>query len=172
MGTLIDELLAFSKLGRQPMLKLTVNMNTLVREAVAEQVATLGNEAVAITIEDLPGVLGDRALLRQVWVNLISNAYKYVGKAAAPEVRIWATSEDATTTYHISDNGVGFDMRYARKLFGVFQRLHRGDEFPGTGVGLAIVMRVIKRHGGAIRADARLGEGATFSFELPNGGTT
>ena len=171
MGTLIDDLLAFSKLGRQPMLSSTVNMNTLVREAVNEQLAMAGNENVAVTIDDLPVVLGDRVLLRQVWVNLISNAFKYVGKEAAPEVRIWAKHEGTTTTYHVRDNGVGFDMRYAQKLFGVFQRLHRADDFPGTGVGLAIVMRVIKRHGGAIRADATLGEGATFSFDLPSGGS-
>jgi signal transduction histidine kinase len=171
MGTLIDDLLAFSKLGRQPMLSSTVNMNALVQDAVNEQRTTLGNEAVAVTIEDLPVVLGDRVLLRQVWVNLISNAFKYVGKEAAPAVRVWARREGTMTTYHVRDNGVGFDMRYAQKLFGVFQRLHRADEFPGTGVGLAIVMRVIKRHGGAIRADAILGQGATFSFDLPNGGT-
>jgi signal transduction histidine kinase len=172
MGNLIDDLLAFSKLGRQQIRSSTVNMNALVREAVAEQVSAAGNERVAVTIEDLPAVPGDRVLLRQVWVNLISNAFKYAGKKTAPEVHVWATCEDATTTYHVRDNGVGFDMRYAQKLFGVFQRLHRLDEFPGTGVGLAIVMRVIKRHGGAVRADARLGEGATFSFELPNGAAT
>jgi light-regulated signal transduction histidine kinase (bacteriophytochrome) len=171
MGSLIDDLLAFSKLGRQPMRSSTVNMNALVHEVVGEQTAAGGNEGVAVTIEDLPAVPGDRVLLRQVWVNLISNAFKYAGKKADPEVRIWATRDGAMTTYHVRDNGVGFDMRYAKKLFGVFQRLHRADEFPGTGVGLAIVMRVIKRHGGSVRADARLGEGATFSIELPNGTT-
>jgi len=171
MGDLIDDLLAFSRLGRQPMQSSTVNMNALVREAVDEQLAAFGSESAAVTIGDLPPAHGDRVLLRQVWVNLISNAFKYASKKPAPEVRIWATRETTTTTYHVGDNGVGFDMRYAQKLFGVFQRLHRADEFPGTGVGLAIVMRVIKRHGGTVRADARMGEGATFSFELPNGPT-
>jgi light-regulated signal transduction histidine kinase (bacteriophytochrome) len=171
MGDLIDDLLAFSKLGRQPMQSSTVNMNALVREAVDEQVAAFGSESASVTIDDLPGAQGDRVLLRQVWVNLISNAFKYAGKKTVPEVHVWATRESATTTYHVRDNGVGFDMRYAQKLFGVFQRLHRADEFPGTGVGLAIVMRVIKRHGGSVRADAKMGEGATFSFELPNGRT-
>jgi signal transduction histidine kinase len=170
MGDLIDDLLAFSKLGRQPMQSSSVNMNVLVREAVHEHAASAGTESTRVTIDDLPAASGDRVLLRQVWVNLISNAFKYASKKEAPEVHVWATRDDATTTYHVRDNGVGFDMRYAQKLFGVFQRLHRSDEFPGTGVGLAIVMRVVKRHGGNVRADARPGEGATFSFELPNGG--
>ncbi len=169
MGDLIDDLLAFSKLGRQPMQSSTVNMNALVHEAVQEQVAAAGGQSPSVTIDDLPSAQGDRVLLRQVWVNLISNAFKYASKKSSPEVYVWATRENAMTTYHVRDNGVGFDMRYAQKLFGVFQRLHRADEFPGTGVGLAIVMRVIKRHGGAVRADARMGEGATFSFELPSG---
>jgi signal transduction histidine kinase len=171
MGNLIDDLLAFSRLGRQPMQSSTVDMNALVREVVAEHEASAGSTDTALTIADLPTATGDRVLLHQVWENLISNAFKYASKKDAPEVHVWATQESATTTYHVRDNGVGFDMRYARKLFGVFQRLHRTEEFPGTGVGLAIVMRVVKRHGGSVRADARIGEGATFSFELPNGRT-
>jgi signal transduction histidine kinase len=172
MGNLIDDLLAFSRLGRQPMQSSTVDMNALARDAVAEHEATAGSTQTVVTIADLPVATGDSVLLRQVWVNLISNGFKYASKVAAPELHIWATRAGTTTTYHVRDNGVGFDMRYAKKLFGVFQRLHRADEFPGTGVGLAIVMRVVKRHGGAVRADARIGEGATFSFDLPSGPKT
>ena len=168
MGDLIDDLLAFSKLGRQPMRSAVVDMNALARVAVAEYEAPPGSAKAVATIADLPAATGDRALLGQVWVNLISNAFKYASKQGSPEVHIWATRTEDATTYHVRDNGVGFDMRYAQKLFGVFQRLHRADEFPGTGVGLAIVMRVVKRHGGTVRADAHIGKGATFSFELPN----
>jgi light-regulated signal transduction histidine kinase (bacteriophytochrome) len=168
MGNLIDDLLAFSRLGRAPMSNALVDMTALAREAMAEYVNVPGHEFAAQAIPVLPSVRGDRTLLRQVWVNLISNAVKYAGKKEAPTVRVWAEVEGSTSTYFIQDNGVGFDMRYATKLFGVFQRLHRIDEFPGTGVGLAIVMRIVKRHGGEVYADARLGEGATFSFTLPS----
>jgi len=168
MGNLIDDLLAFSRLGRAPMSNALVDMTALAREAMAEYVNVPGHEFAAQAIPVLPSVRGDRTLLRQVWVNLISNAVKYAGKKEAPAVRVWAEVEGSTSTYFVQDNGVGFDMRYATKLFGVFQRLHRIDEFPGTGVGLAIVMRIVKRHGGEVYADARLGEGATFSFTLPS----
>ena len=167
MGDLIDDLLAFSRLGRQPMTSALVNMTSLVCEVVAEQ--TRADERAVFEIDVLPDVRGDRTLLRQVWVNLVSNAIKYSSKSATPEVKIWATHEQERVIYHVRDNGVGFDMAYASKLFGVFQRLHRNDEFPGTGVGLAIVERVVHRHGGTIWADAHLGEGATFSFALLNG---
>jgi signal transduction histidine kinase len=167
MGNLIDDLLAFSRLGRQPMLSASVDMTSLATDAAAEQPSLRGTTPLAIP--DLPSVRGDRVLLRQVWVNLISNAVKYASKRERPEITVWATAAGAFTEYHVRDNGVGFDMRYADKLFGVFQRLHRADEFPGTGVGLAIVMRIVQRHGGTVRADAKLGEGATFTFALPNG---
>jgi light-regulated signal transduction histidine kinase (bacteriophytochrome) len=108
-------------------------------------------------------------LLRQVWVNLLSNAIKYSSKKSDPQLAVWATEEADAVTYHVRDDGVGFDMKYAGKLFGVFQRLHRSNEFEGTGVGLAIVKRIVQRHGGAVWADARLNEGATFSFSLPIG---
>jgi len=168
MGDLIDDLLAFSRLGRAPMANALVDMTSLAREAMAAHANVPGHENAAQAIPDLPPVRGDRTLLRQVWVNLISNAVKYASKKVDPAVRVWAAVEETTTTYFVADNGVGFDMRYASKLFGVFQRLHRTDEFPGTGVGLAIVMRIIQRHGGDVRAQARLGEGATFSFTLPS----
>jgi signal transduction histidine kinase len=169
MGDLIDDLLAFSRLGRQPMANSFVNMSRLARDVVDEQVPAAGEESLRVDIADLPGVRGDSTLLRQVWVNLISNAIKYSSKTKHPELHIWATAEPMRTVYHVRDNGVGFDMTYANKLFGVFQRLHRSEEFPGTGVGLAIVMRIVQRHGGTVWADAKIGEGATFSFALPSG---
>ena len=169
MGDLIDDLLAFSRLGRQPMANVFVNMSHLARDVIDEQVPTAGEGSLRVDLADLPGVRGDSTLLRQVWVSLISNAIKYSSKTKCPELHIWATNELTRTVYHVRDNGVGFDMTYANKLFGVFQRLHRSEEFPGTGVGLAIVMRIVQRHGGTVWADARIGEGATFSFALPNG---
>ena len=170
MGDLIDDLLAFSRLGRQPMTTSLVNMTSLVRDVAIEQSGLDGDLLPAFELSELPGVRGDRTLLRQVWVNLISNALKYSSKTANATVRIWAEREADRTVYYIRDNGVGFDMAYASNLFGVFQRLHRSSEFPGTGVGLAIVMRIVQRHGGSVNADAHLGQGATFSFRLPESG--
>ena len=170
MGDLIDDLLAFSRLGRQPIVNVLVNMTSLAEDVATEHSESGGVGRLAFEISNLPDVRGDRVLLRQVWVNLISNAVKYSGKKANPRVHVWATQEAARIVYHVRDNGVGFDMAYADKLFGVFQRLHRSDEFPGSGVGLAIVMRIVQRHGGTVWADARLGDGATFSFALPKKG--
>lgn len=166
MGDLIDDLLAFSQLGRQAMSRVPVNMMSLVRDVIAE-LQTNDSPHAHVELADLPGVHGDRVLLRQVWVNLLSNAFKYSGKQADPHVSIWANIEAKRVVYHVRDNGVGFDMQYVEKLFGVFQRLHRDADFPGTGVGLAIVQRIVQRHGGTVWADARLGEGATLSFALP-----
>lgn len=167
MGDLIDDLLAFSRLGRQPIVNAVVNMTQLATDVAAEEASLAGNRRPLLVIEPMPDVRGDHHLLRQTWVNLLSNAVKYSGKAAAPEIHVWATVVAGRCVYNVRDNGVGFDLQYADKLFGVFQRLHRSDEFPGTGVGLAIVKRIIERHGGTVWADARLGEGATFSFALP-----
>jgi light-regulated signal transduction histidine kinase (bacteriophytochrome) len=169
MGELIDDLLDFSRLGRQPMVDGLVKMNTLARDVANEQALAAGHPATIFTIDDMPDARGDRVLLRQVWVNLISNAVKYAGNKPEPHLRVWASSEPARTVYHVKDDGVGFDMAYADKLFGVFQRLHRSEDFPGTGVGLAIVKRIVQRHGGTVWADAKLGAGATFSFALPAG---
>jgi len=169
MGELIDDLLDFSRLGRQPMVDGLVKMRVLAREVANEQAQTAGHSATIFTIDDIPDARGDRVLLRQVWVNLISNAVKYSGNTPDPHLRIWASSEPARNVYHVKDDGVGFDMAYADKLFGVFQRLHRSEDFPGTGVGLAIVKRIVQRHGGTVWADAKLGAGATFSFALPSG---
>ena len=171
MGDLIDDLLAFSRLGRLPIVNVLVNMTSLAQDVANEHMKALGVGRVTFDISALPDVRGDRVLLGQVWVNLISNAVKYSGKTTQPRVHVWATDEPSRIIYHVRDNGVGFDMAYADKLFGVFQRLHRSDEFPGSGVGLAIVMRIVQRHGGTVWADAKLGEGATFSFALPKQGS-
>ena len=170
MGNLIDDLLGFSQLGRQSIVNVPIDMDSLVHEVVAAQTQIAGRPAAIFEVAPLPRVRGDRALLRQVWTNLVSNALKYSSKKADPKLRIWATSDAARVTYNVEDDGVGFDMAYAAKLFGVFQRLHRSEDFAGTGVGLAIAQRIVHRHGGSIWADATLGLGATFSFALPNGG--
>jgi signal transduction histidine kinase len=165
MGDLIDGLLSFSHLGRQPLVRLPVDMTSLAREVAAELADQPGQRPSTFEISDLPSARGDLVLLRQVWVNLLSNAIKY--SPTDPHVQVWATREAARVVYHVRDKGVGFDMKYINELFGVFQRLHRSDEFPGSGVGLAIVKRIVERHGGTVWAHAQLGAGATFSFGLP-----
>ena len=167
MGALIDDLLTFSRLSRQSLNRQTVDMTTLARRAAAEVLEGQPNPKPAVNIPELPAVPGDPALLRQVWTNLISNAVKYSSKCATPEVHVRAADEGRQVRFEVQDNGVGFDMRYADKLFGVFQRLHSIDEYPGTGVGLAIVQRIIARHEGAVSARGERGKGATFGFTLP-----
>jgi PAS domain S-box-containing protein len=177
MGALIDDLLSFSRLGRQPVVVYgEINVDSLVREVVEEvlHAESLGGRSAAATapsieVEPLPPTRGDRGLLRQVWANLIGNAVKYSGKAARPVIQISGRQVGAETHYSVRDNGVGFDMEYAGQLFNVFQRLHRADEFGGTGVGLAIVHRVITRHGGRVWAEGKVDHGAVFSFALPRG---
>jgi PAS domain S-box-containing protein len=166
MGDLIDDLLEFSRLGRMPVSAQEINVESLVREVVAEALDGRPT-APRVAIGPLPPVRGDRTLLRQVWANLIANAIKYSGKAAEPRIEVSGRQGAAENVYSVRDNGVGFDMQYADKLFGVFQRLHRTDEFSGTGVGLAIVQRVVARHGGRVWADGKVNGGAMFSFSLP-----
>jgi PAS domain S-box-containing protein len=168
MGELIDDLLSFSRLGRLPVGTQEVNVESLVQEVLKE--LANGQPLPRIEIDALPPVRADRGLLRQVWVNLISNAIKYSSKSASPRIHVSGRQNGTENHYWISDNGVGFDMNYVEKLFGVFQRLHRADEFTGTGVGLAIVHRVITRHGGRVWAEGRINDGATFSFALPKEG--
>jgi len=170
MGRLIDDLLAFSRLSRQSLTRLTVDMEALVESALSE--AGSGKPLVAtVAVGPLPAVQADPALLRQVWTNLLANAIKYSGKRGADAlVEVTGESDGDMARYQVRDNGVGFDMRYVDKLFQVFQRLHLQDEFEGTGVGLAIVQRIISRHGGRVWAEGELGKGATFTFELPIAG--
>lgn len=169
MGALIDDLLAFSRLGRQAMTIADVDMDDLVAEVIEELRQSSSEPMAEIEVEALPKSFADRALLRQVWINLISNALKYSQGREQPVVRISGRREAAENIYSIRDNGVGFDMAYYDKLFGVFQRLHRNDQFPGTGLGLAIVQRVVSRHGGRVWAASEPNQGADFWFSLPHG---
>lgn len=169
MGQLIDDLLAFSRLGRAQVARTRVDMTALVAEVVAEMRAAGETGAAEFALAPLPACAGDGALLRQVWVNLLANALKFSQRRAAPRIEVGGRAERAENVYFVSDNGVGFDMAHAGQLFGVFQRLHRNDEFPGTGVGLAIVHRVIEKHGGRVWAEGRVDAGATFHFSLPRG---
>jgi len=164
MGQLIDDLLEFARVGKQVPVKQRVDLTALARE-VADQMAR-GTPA-RVALAPLPAAEADRALIRQVWANLVGNALKYSGKRSDPRIEIGGREEAAENVYWVRDNGAGFDMRYAAKLFGVFQRLHGQDEFPGTGVGLAIVQRVVTRHGGRVWAEGRPDEGACFFFSLP-----
>jgi signal transduction histidine kinase len=167
MGALIEDLLAFARLGTKPVVGVATDMQALVRECAAE--ALLGASPVPeLTVGSLPPCWGDRALLKQVWLNLIGNAVKYSSHGPRPRIEISADRDGGYCVYSVRDNGVGFDMQYYDKLFGVFQRLHRMDEFSGTGVGLAIVMRIVTRHGGRIWAEAAVDQGATFYFTIPS----
>ena len=168
MGQLIDDLLRFSRLGRQPVGAATVEMRSLAREVVEELAPE--HPAASFDLGEVPAATGDRMLLRQVWVNLIGNALKYSAKHASPRVEIGGRTENGEVVYWVGDNGAGFDMRYVDKLFRVFQRLHGDHEFSGTGVGLAIVERVISRHGGRVWAEGEVGRGARFFFSLPQRG--
>jgi PAS domain S-box-containing protein len=170
MGELIDDLLRFSQLGRQPLHKKPVEIAKLVRAVLADFSTQQEERQIKICLGDLPSCQCDPALLRQVWVNLISNALKYTSKREQAVVEIGCIQQNGENVYFVRDNGAGFDMRYADKLFGVFQRLHLVDEYEGTGVGLAIVHQVTKRHGGRVWAEAEVDRGATFYFTL--GGDT
>ncbi len=168
MGLLIDDLLTFSRLSRVPLSKRPIDTASLVRSVLEDLAPQREGRQIDIRVDALPGCEGDPALLKQVWVNLLSNAIKYTRKRDAAVIEIGCTAEDEGGVYFVRDNGTGFDMRYAHKLFGVFQRLHRAEEYEGTGVGLAIVQRVIHRHGGRVWAEAAVDQGATFYFTLEN----
>ena len=166
MGCLIDDLLRFSRIGRSEM----VNAECDMAEIVGHTLASFDSKVmggVSIELKVIPPAFGDLAMLRQVWFNLVSNAVKFSSKTVGPTIEIGGTSGTDASTYYIKDNGAGFDPRFAKKLFGVFQRLHSEQEFEGTGVGLAIVQRTIHRHGGSVWAEGKVGEGATFYFTLP-----
>jgi PAS domain S-box-containing protein len=166
MGQLIDDLLAFSKLGRKELERAMENMNELVEGVMIEISKSAPNNAT-IKIDQLHPAKVDYGLIHQVWYNLLSNAIKYSSKKDKPEIEISSRIEGNEIIYSVKDNGVGFNMKYADKLFGVFQRLHRMDEFEGTGVGLAIVQRIVAKHNGRVWATAEPDKGATFSFSLP-----
>ncbi len=163
MGVLIDELLAFSKLGKKELTLAPVDMEALVQRSVS----TLQPGHVAVTVNALPKAFADSSMIFQVWANLISNAFKYSSKIAQPKIEIGSFEKDDQHIFYVKDNGTGFDMKYADKLFGVFQRLHNQRDFEGTGVGLSIVKRIIIRHNGTVWGESKPGEGATFYFSLP-----
>ncbi len=167
MDRLIEGLLTLSRSTRAEMQYLQVSMQELVQEAVRSLEPESAGRAIEWQIDPLPDAEGDPALLGQVWTNLLSNAVKYTRDRTPARIHVFARREDGFTEYHVQDNGVGFDMRYADKLFGVFQRLHRETDFPGTGIGLANVARIVKRHGGKVRAEGEVDRGATFVFSLP-----
>jgi signal transduction histidine kinase len=168
MGALIDDLLSFSRMGRSEMIHTDVDLNALVSDVLVEAGNFAPSREVTWTIHPLPRVRGDRAMLRVALVNLISNALKYTGPRPQPEIEIGArTGEGGSVIVYVKDNGVGFDMTYADKLFGVFQRLHTSDQFEGTGIGLANVRRIVQRHGGRTWAEGKLDAGATFYVSLP-----
>lgn len=168
MGQLIDDLLVFSRMGRQEMLHSTVNLDQLVKTILHDFRLDLQGKPISWKIGSLPEVPGDPVMLRQVLANLISNAIKFTATRVEPQIEIGSMEQrTGEVTIFVRDNGVGFDMQYVSKLFGVFQRLHRNEEFEGTGIGLANVRRIIHRHGGRTWAEGALNQGATFYFTLP-----
>jgi len=168
MGELIDDLLAFSRLNRQSLHLQPVDTEKLVRSALADLQAHHAGRRIAFQIGALPPCAGDPALLKQVWLNLLANAVKYTRRQPEARIEIGSMEQSGEQVFFVRDNGTGFDMQYAHKLFGVFQRLHRTEDYEGTGVGLAIVQRIVHRHGGRVWAQAALNQGATFSFTLGN----
>jgi PAS domain S-box-containing protein len=167
MSLLIEDLLELSRLSRKEMIKDTIDMENLFRQMFDEVLRHNHRHDIRCTIHDLPDAYGDLILIRQIVNNLLSNAVKFTGKCPHPELTINGRIENDRCVYSVADNGAGFDPRYKNKLFGVFQRLHRTDEFEGTGVGLAIVKRIVERHGGTVGAESELNKGATFYFSIP-----
>ncbi|HEY5994108.1 MAG TPA: ATP-binding protein, partial [Gallionellaceae bacterium] len=167
MARLIDDILAFSRLGRKEMTQNEVDMTQLANETSADLASSREGRNVKLEIGELPPAHGDAAMLRQVWVNLLSNAIKFTRTRQEARIDVSGRVEGSELVYCVRDNGVGFDMQFADKLFGVFQRLHSMEEFEGTGAGLAIVKRIVTRHGGRVWADGKVNEGAAFYFALP-----
>lgn len=168
MAQLIEDLLAFSRLGRQPVKTRPVSLDELVSEILVELRPEYEGRDIRFSVGELGMTEADPALLKQALVNLLSNAIKFTGKSERPSVEVGSLSDPSSggTVYFVKDNGAGFDMRHAEKLFAVFERLHRQEEYEGTGVGLAIVKRIVQRHGGRVWAEGTVGRGATFYFSL------
>ncbi len=167
MSGLIDNLLEFSRMGRTAMQEVLVDTDALIAQVKAEMAPDLAAREIAWTIDSLPAVRADRALMVQVWTNLIANAVKYTRNTTPARIEIGCERKEKEFIFHVRDNGAGFDMRYADRLFGVFQRLHRSEEFEGNGIGLANVRKIILRHGGQTWAEGRPDQGATFYFSMP-----
>ncbi len=169
MGQLIDDLLTFSRLGRQQLVQTQIDMEILTTSAFEELAAQAPDRKIKLVICPAPPALGDKAMIRQVLMNLLSNAIKFTRLRQEAVIEFGYLPEQDQGAYYVKDNGVGFDMQYVAKLFGVFQRLHSVTEFEGTGVGLAIVFRIVTRHGGRVWAEGEVDKGATFYFTLPKG---
>jgi signal transduction histidine kinase len=167
MAALIRDLLMLSRTGRQPLTRQKLDMTGLVQSVWQTVHAQAPERHVEFICDDLPAAEGDEALVRQVWFNLVDNAFKYTRHQEHTRIEISARKEDDGLTFTVRDNGAGFDMRYVHKLFGVFQRLHRVEDYDGTGIGLALVQRIVQRHGGRVWAEGETGRGAVFSFWLP-----
>ena len=167
MGELVDDLLSFSRLHRQPTSTSAIDLNALVQQQFEELRRADPQRVVAVEVQPLPSATGDRALVYQVLANLLGNAWKFTEKKTDARIEVGTQSQHSESVFFVRDNGAGFNIDYAHKLFGVFQRLYREEEFAGTGVGLAIVQRIIHRHGRRIWAEGRENEGATFYFTLP-----
>ncbi len=166
LGALIDDLVVFAKMGRREKQESQVNMHLLVSEVLEESSQYANEREIEWNVGQLPAVNGDRTLLKQVWTNLISNAVKYTRNRKCAKIAITSTESANEYCFSVQDNGAGFDMRYAEKLFGIFQRLHQPEEFEGTGLGLANVRRIVARHGGITWAEGKVDEGATFYFTI------
>lgn len=167
MSQLIDDILKFSRTGRLEITFTEIDMEKMAHTVVEELQPSIANNKLQLEIGHIPAATGDSAMMHQVFVNLLSNAIKFSRTRETPRIQVGATVQDRETTYFVRDNGVGFDMHYADKLFGVFQRLHGMEEFEGTGIGLAIVKRIVTRHGGRVWAEGKIDQGATFYFALP-----
>lgn len=170
MGELIDDLLNLSRLNRREMTRQSISVNKLVQKLLGNFESELASRQIEFVFADLPDCKGDRSLITQVWINLLSNAIKYTSKTESARIEIGCQETEDEKIYFVRDNGAGFDMQYADKLFGVFQRMHLERDFEGTGIGLAIAQRIVQRHGGRIWADAAVNLGATFYFTIPDQG--
>ncbi len=166
MAELIEAMLALSRVGRAEIRTVPIDMTAMARTVFGEVAGTFGAEAVDFRLADLPQATGDPVLLRQVWANLLANALKYSSRRERPTIEVGSREEAGLTAWYVRDNGAGFDPKYGEKLFRAFQRLHAPSEFPGIGVGLALVNRIVARHGGTVGAEGKVGEGATFWFSL------
>ena len=167
MGCLIDDLLSFSRINMNEIKISAIDMHSLAINVYDELSTGPGKEKIDFRISEIDNTYGDTSMLKQIWVNLISNAIKYTSKISNPAIEIGSTSDETETVYYIKDNGAGFDMEYYDKLFGVFKRLHSTRQFEGNGVGLAIVHRIVQRHQGRVWAESEINKGATFYFALP-----
>ncbi len=167
MGTLIENLLSFSRLTRSEMRPSAIDMAGLARSVYHELTSPEERSRIDFTLGELPVGWGDPAMLKQVWMNLLSNAIKFSSRREHPVIEVGGRQEGSENIYFVRDNGVGFDMEYAGKLFKIFQRLHGPKEFAGTGTGLACVQRILQRHGGRVRVEGAVDAGATFTFTLP-----